>query len=137
MTLALVIFLAFTSLAGVKAEPDLNKRSELALLNADQKLDDARQANRAGKIQALEADLQEIGDSVALCYASLQETHKPPRKSKYYKRAELKISELMRRLNGFQDDVGYDVRANVAAVLMKISNIHDQLISDIMSRKKD
>ena len=31
--------LAFADLAEVKAEPDLNRRSELALMNADEKID--------------------------------------------------------------------------------------------------
>jgi len=136
MTFTLVIFLAFTDIASVKAEPDLNRRAELALLNADQKIDEARQAYMAGNDQAEEAAIQEVEDSVALCYASLGQTHSEPRKSRYYKHAELKVSALMRRLSGFRDEVGFEFRARIETVLTKLSDIHDQLISDIMSRKK-
>ena len=136
MTFTLVIFLAFTDIASVKAEPDLNRRAELALVNADQKLDEARQAYMAGNDHAEEAAIQEVEDSVALCYASLGLTHSEPRKSRYYKHAELKVSALMRRLNGFRDEVGFEFRARIEGVLTKLSDIHDQLISDIMSRKK-
>ncbi len=72
--------------------------------------------------------MQEVAESVALCYASLEQTHGAPRKSKYYKRAELKVSALMRRLNGFRDEVSFDFRPNVEAALKKLSDIHDELI---------
>lgn len=136
MTLALVILLAFADLAAVKAEPDLNRRSELALLNADEKIDEARKAYQAGDQSTEEADIQEVAESVTLSYQSLEKTRSEPRKSKYYKRAELKVSALMRRLSGFRDEVSFDFRPNVEAVLKKLSDIHDQLLSDIMSRKK-
>ncbi len=136
MTFAIVVVLAFADLAAVKAEPDLNRRSELALANAEEKLDAARQAYVAGNDAAEAADIQEVGDSVALCYESLEQARGAPRKSRYYKRAELKTSELMRRLSGFRDDVNYDFRSKVDVVLKRVSDIHDQLLSDIMSKKK-
>jgi hypothetical protein len=136
MTPALLIFLAFADMASVKAEPDLNRRSELALLNADDKLDAARQAYQAGNEAAEEAAIQEVADSVILCYDSLEQAHVAPRKSRYYKRAELKVSALMRRLTGFRDEVGFDFRPKVDVVLKKVSEIHDELLADIMSRKK-
>jgi hypothetical protein len=136
MSFTLVIFLAFADLASVKAEPDLNRRSELALVNADQKLDEARQAYMAGDDRAEEAAIEEVEESVTLCYATLGQTHGEPRKSKYYKHAELRVSALMRRLSGFRDEVGFEFRPKIEAVLTKLSDIHDQLISDIMSRKK-
>jgi hypothetical protein len=134
----LLIFgqLAFADLSTVKAEPDLNRRSELALMNAEQKLDEAREAYQAGKDEAENAAIQEVADSVTLCYATLEETHGEPRKSKYYKRAELRVTTLMRRLSSFRDEVSFELRPRVEAALKKLSDIHDQLISDIMSRKK-
>ncbi|MGB6940800.1 MAG: hypothetical protein WBE37_00220 [Bryobacteraceae bacterium] len=132
----LVVILAFADLAAVKLEPDLNRRSELALTHADEVIDEARQAYEAGNAAAEAADMKEVADAVALCYASLEQTHSAPRKSKYYKRAELKVSALMRRLNGFRDEVSYDFRPNVEVALKKLSDIHDELITDIMSKKK-
>ena len=136
MASALVIFLVFADIAGVKAEPDLNRRSELALMNADEKIDAARQAYQAGNEPAQEAAIQEVAESVELSYDALEQTHSAPRKSKYYKRAELKVSALMRRLSGFRDEVGFEFRPRVEAALKKLSDIHDQLLSDIMSKKK-
>jgi len=128
--------LAFFDLAEVKTEPDLNRRSELALVNADEKIDAARQAYQAGNEAAEDAAIQEVADSVLLSYDALEQTHGAPRKSKYYKRAELKVSALMRRLSGFRDEVSFDFRPRVDAALKKLSDIHDELLSDIMSRKK-
>ena len=136
MSFAFVIFLAFADIASVKTEADPNRRSELALLNADEKIDLARQAYQAGNDGAEEAAIQEVADSVALSYASLEQTHGAPRKSRYYKRAELKVSALMRRLSGFRDEVSFDFRPSVEVALKKLSDIHDELLSDIMSKKK-
>jgi hypothetical protein len=136
VNLALLIFLAFADITSVKTEPDPNRRSEMALVNADAKIDEARQAYQAGNETAEDAAIQEVADSVTLCYASLEQTHGEPRKNRYYKHAELKVSVLMRRLSGFRDEVGFEFRPRVEAVLQKLSDIHDQLISDIMSRRK-
>jgi hypothetical protein len=136
MSYALLIFLAFADIATVKTEPDPNRRSELALLNADEKIDLARQALQAGNEGAEDAAIQEVAESVTLCYSSLEQSHGEPRKSRYYKHAELKISALMRRLNGLRDEAGFEFRPRVEAVMKKLSDVHDQLISDIMSRKK-
>ena len=135
--IAITGMLAFADLAEVKAEPDLNRRSELALINADEKIDQARQAYRAGNEAAEITAIQEVAESVTLCYDSLEKTHGAPRKSRYYKRAELKVSAMMRRLSGFRDEVSFDFRPKVEDVLKRLSDIHDELLSDIMSRRKN
>ena len=136
MAFVLILFFAFADVAAVKSEPDPNRRSELALLSADERIDHARQAYQDGNEAAEAADIQEVAELVTLCYDSLEQTHGAPRKSKYFKRAELKVSALMRRLSGFRDEVSFDFRPRVEVVLKTISDIHDELLSDIMSRKK-
>jgi hypothetical protein len=133
---AFLFLLAFADLAAVKTEPDLNHRSELALLNADEKIDQARQAYQDGNEPVESAAIQEVAESVTVCYEALEKTRSEPRKSKYYKRAELKVSALMRRLSGFRDEVSFDFRPTVEAVLKRLSDIHDELLSDIMSKRK-
>ncbi len=128
--------LAFADIADIKSEPDLNRRSELALMNADEKIDAARQAYQAGNETAEQAAVEEVAESVTVCYQALEKTRSEPRKSKYYKRAELRVSALMRRLSGFRDEVSFDFRPRVEAVLKRLSDIHDELLSDIMSGKK-
>ena len=136
MIWALVLFLAFADLDAIKSEPDLNHRSELALNNAEEKIDAARKAYEAGDNAAEAADVQEVADSVAVCYEALEQSHTQPRKSRYYKRAELRISAMLRRLTALRDEVSFDSRAGVEAALKKLSDIHDEVLSDIMSKKK-
>jgi hypothetical protein len=132
----LALFFAFWDMGAVKAEPDLEKRSELALANADREIDEARKAYGAGDQKAAQAALEEVSDSVVLSYDSLEHSHTAPRRSKYYKRAEQKVQALVRRLSGFRDEVSFDSRQSVERVLNKLSEVHDQLITDIMSKKR-
>jgi hypothetical protein len=132
----LALLIAFGDIAGVKSEPDLEKRSELALANADRVVDEARKAYTDGDQNAVQSALGELADSVGVSYDALEHAHTPPRKSKYYKRAELKVRALIRRLTGFRDEVGFDVRQPVEITIKKLSDIHDQLIADIMSKKR-
>jgi Zn-dependent M28 family amino/carboxypeptidase len=120
----------------VKAEPDLEKRSELALANADHAIDEARQAYNSGNDQAQQAALNEVKEFVEASYDALEHSNKNPRRSKYYKNAEMKVRALMRRLTSFREEVGFETRQSVDAVLKKLSDVHDQLINDVMSKKK-
>jgi hypothetical protein len=126
--------LAF-DIAGVKAEPDLEKRSELALANADRQIDEAREAYRSGDIKKMDAALQELRDSANLSLESLEQAHKKARNNKYYKRAELKIRALLRRLSGLRDEVGVDERKQIEAVRERLQEVHEQVLVSIMSKK--
>jgi len=136
VALLFILMLAFADIAAVKSEPDLEKRSELALANADQGIDDARKAYTAGDEKTATAALDDVASAVEVSYDALEHAHKAPRNSKYYKHAELKVRALMRRLNSFRDEVSFDSRQQVDTVIKKLSDVHDQLIADIMSKKK-
>ena len=136
MTILLALWIAFADIASIQAEPDLEKRSELALAHADAQVDAARQAYGAPDMKAEQAALDEILRSVELSFDALEHTGKTPRKSKYYKRAELKVQALLRRLNTFKDDVGVEDRSSVEVVIRRLQEIHDQLLTEIMSKKK-
>jgi hypothetical protein len=132
----LALLLAAGDIGALKSEPDLEKRSELALTNADRRMDAARKAYEAGEQEAMQAAVGELAESVEVCYDALQHSRTEPHRSKYYKRAELQLKVLIRRLTGFRDEVGFESRASVEAVLKRISDIHDDVIADIMRRKK-
>jgi hypothetical protein len=134
--LTLAVLLAFGDITAVKSEPDLEKRSELALTNAEKNMDEARQAYNGGDDKASQSAIAELEQSVDVCYDSLQNAHTPPRKSKYYKRAELRVRALIRRLTSFRDEVSFDARPRVEDAIKKLSDVHDELITDIMSKKK-
>ena len=135
MSFALALMMLAFDIAGAKAEPDLEKRSELALANADRQVDVARQAYRGGELKKMEAALDELRDSANLSLESLEQAHKKARNNKYYKRAELKIRALLRRLSGLRDEVGLDDRKQVEAVRDRLQEVHEQVLAAIMSKK--
>jgi hypothetical protein len=136
VTLLFILLLAFGDVAALKYEPDLEKRSELALADADQGIDGARKAYSAGDEKSTAAALDEVAMAVDVSYDALTHAHTAPRNSKYYKRAELKVRALIRRLTSFRDEVGFDARQPIENAIKKLSEVHDQLIADIMSKKK-
>lgn len=121
----------------IKSEPNLEKRSDRALENASRAIDTARQAYAAGDMDKTRQGLEEVRASVELSYQSLQETGKNPRRSpKHFKRAELQIREMLRRLRGLEDDFSVDDRALVQKVEQRLQEIHDELLTGIMTKKK-
>jgi hypothetical protein len=130
------LLLAFADIAAVKSEPDLERRSELALANADKDMDAAKQAYSGGDDQGEQQALAELRDLVDVSYDALEHSKQAPRKSKYYKNAELKLTALLRRLNSFRDQVSFESREAVDAVIKRVSDVHDELLAAIMSKKK-
>jgi hypothetical protein len=129
----LILSLAF-DLASIKLEPNLERRSELALMNASAAMDAARDASADDA--KLKAALQELRDSVDLAYQSLVDSGKSARRNpKFFKKAELKTRELMRRLEGLAQAVDADDRVFVESVRDRVSKVHDDLIQDIMQKK--
>src|SRR5579862_4283096 len=109
----LITLLAF-DLAAVRTEPNLERRSDLALDNANAACDAARDAYNAGDAAKTETALDEVEASVDLAYQSLQETGKDARRNpKSFKRAELKTRQLLRRLEGLRDSFAAADRALV------------------------
>jgi hypothetical protein len=132
LMLALVL-----DLNSVKAEPNFERRSELALANANKAIDTAREAYEANDATKMQAALEEIADSVNLSYQSLVDTGKDARRSpKFFKRAELKTGELIRRLDGLRLAVDVESRASLDKVRDRVSEVHDDLLKSIMSKKK-
>lgn len=136
MWLLLTVALAL-DLAGVKAEPNLEKRSELALQYADSAVDAARDAYKRGELDNSRDALGEVRQAVELSYASLVATGKDPRKnSRYFKSAEKSTRGLMRRLESLSQFMSVVDRGMVDPVQHKVAEIHDNLVRGIMGKKK-
>ncbi len=134
--LILVLTLAF-DLTTVQSEPNLEKRSERALDNANVALDEARDDYNSGNYDKSQNELREVRDSVELAYQSLSETGKDPRKDpKFFKRAELRTRELLRRLEGVGQGMSQVDRGTLDKVRERISEVHDNLLNGIMSKRK-
>lgn len=128
---------AASDLDAIKAEPNLEKRSDRALQYAGSQFEAAAAAYSAGDFKNSMAALDEVLAAVELSHASLQETGKSPRRSpKHFKRAEVRTRELGRKLRDFSESVSYEDRAAVEKVRKRVQEIHDELLEGIMSKGK-
>ncbi len=132
---ALLILMLAADLNSVKNEPNLEHRSEMALDYANQSIDAARDAYNAGDVAKMQAALAQVSDAVDVSYEALSETGKNPRNNKYFKRAELRTRELVRRLDGLAQTVNFEDREPVSKVRDHVADVRDNLLKGIMSKK--
>ncbi|HYW42838.1 MAG TPA: hypothetical protein VE959_08280 [Bryobacteraceae bacterium] len=139
---ALAVWLALAGsgradLKRARAEPNLEKRSQLALENARAQYQAARAAYEKGDNDQTAAAIAEIQESVELADASLKETHKDPRRSpKWFKKAEIETRDLLRKLDAFQQEMGFAERPMLEKVKASIQEIHDELLLGLMEGKR-
>ena len=120
-----------------KNEPNLEKRSRLALANADQEVSEAREAYAVQNMKATESKLGEVRESVELAQAALIASGKKPGKSPGpYKYAETKSRELLRRLEGLKQEMDLADRAVIEPVQNRVQEIHDAWLDGILTHAK-
>lgn len=137
MMVLVLVGAARAELDEVRREPNLEKRSKLALENADAALKAAREGYRAGDTMDTTMKINEVIESVDLAYNSLTETGKNPRKSpKYFKQAEMQTRELSRKLDDFQHEMSYTDRPSLDKVKLRVQEVHDELLTGLMEGKK-
>ncbi|HUB32405.1 MAG TPA: hypothetical protein VMA31_05225 [Bryobacteraceae bacterium] len=119
-----------------QAEPNLDKRSKLALESADTAFETMKAAYEKGENTQVAAAATEIQQSVELAYTSLTQTGKDPRKSpKWFKRAEIQTRDLLRRLDSFQHDMSFGDRSMLDSVKTSVQQVHDNLLMGLMEGK--
>jgi hypothetical protein len=116
--------------AEVKNEHNPVKRFDIAIDLADQSVDHARSAYKGGDQKLAETELDLVAVLADDCLHSAEEVHK----SKYWKKAELKIAALRRRVNSLTDDLGYDQRDKAKELSEHLDSIHDKLLSGVMGK---
>ena len=139
VSLGVILLLAGTlraSLQEAKAEPNLEKRSKLALDNAEQALTEARAAYAKGDNAQVEARATEIRESVELAETSLHQTGKNPRKSPGFKHAEIVTRGLLRRLDSFQQEMSAADRPMLDGVKGEVQQAHDHLLLGVLGSKE-
>jgi hypothetical protein len=123
--------------ATIRVEPRLERRSELAMEHALATVDRAREAWRASRDDEFRRTLEEVRDASELSYQSLVDTGKAARRHpKYFKRAEKNLRALMKKLEALQQEVAVESRPAVEEVRKRASDLHDQIVLDIMTKKK-
>jgi hypothetical protein len=124
-------------LASIQQEPNLERRSQLAMDYAGTALDAARTAYQSSDLEKTKTSLSEVGAAVDLAYDSLQQTGKDVRRdSKFFKRAELSTRQLLRRIEGVAESMSFEDRAAAEKVRDRVAAIHDELLQGIMAKRK-
>jgi hypothetical protein len=123
-------------IASVRAEPNLERRSQLAIDGAESSLAAAKQSYDEGRMDSFRQKVQEVGELAELSYTSLEKTGKRARRSpKWFKRAEQRLLVLIRKVDSLEKDVSIEDRDLVSAVKKRVSEVHDSLLHDIMTKK--
>ena len=121
----------------VRAEPNLEKRSVLAIDNAVAALKEARAAYNAGDLAKVGAKAREIEESVDLANAALEKTGKDPRRSpKWFKHAEIQSNELLRSIEALEHDMSVEDRAILEKTKERVQQVHDILLAGLMGGKR-
>ncbi len=124
-------------LASIRQEPNLERRSQLAMDYANAALDTAHNQYQAGDTAKTEATLGDVGASVDLAYQALLDTGKEARRDpKFFKRTELATRQLLRRIEGMAESMSYQDRPVAEKLRDRVAAIHDDLLKAIMSKKK-
>lgn len=138
-TLLEVGLLAITSVATLqgqsfqdelKSEHDPARRSEMALAYADTAFDNAREFYNKGLVHKGDAQLEDMTNALNECVTSLEVAHK----AKFYKKAELRVAYLQRRMKGLLDDIEAQQRGWAEYTERKLDEIHDKLLDGVMRK---
>ena len=139
------LFLTLTGLAGaqeltwdaVKAEPEPEKQSRMALELAQAGVDGVVEAYRQGLPEQARAMLARIGEAVELSLTALEATGKDARnRPKHFKRAEIATRKLARSLQSAQRQLIYDEREDLEPVIQRIEEINGEILSQIMQTRR-
>lgn len=114
----------------LQAEHDPGKRSELALTMADTAFDNARDFYTKGDIDKGDAQLEDMTTALNECVVSLSVA----RKAKFYKKAELRVAYLQRRMQGLLDDIDVQRRGWAEQTQRRLDEIHDRLLEGVMKK---
>ena len=90
-----------------------------------------------GENQQVAEAIAEVEESVNLTYASLKATGKDARRSpKWFKRAEIEMRVLLRKLDTFRDSMAFADRALMGTVRATVQQVHDDVLNQLMQGKK-
>lgn len=117
-------------LKDLKAEPNPAKRADKALGFADEAFASADELYNKGDVHEGDAQLDYMTRALQECVQSLQAAHKPY----LYKKAELRVALLQRKLNGMMDDIGTEQRGWAEYTSRKLDEIHDVLLEGVMRK---
>jgi len=111
-------------------EHDPARRSEKALVLADSAFDNARDFYNKGEVRKGDAQLENMTNALNFCVESLQQA----KKAKYYKKAELNVALLQRRLTSLLENIDVQERGWAEQTDRTLEQIHDKLLAGVMKK---
>jgi hypothetical protein len=121
---------AQTFLAEINSEHDPAKRAELALSFADESFDTAKVHYRKGDIHQGDVALENMTSALNACVESVAAANK----AKFYKKAEMKVAFLQRRLSGLMEDLSITERGWAEQTARRVEEIHSKLLDGVMRK---
>ena len=137
MPFLLFLLLSSLDIESVRNEPNLERRAELALENANAAIDKAKQFAADAQYDKLHLAVVEVQESVELCHESLAATGKDPRKNtRQFKKVEMRIHQLTRRLRGFAGEVSVEDKPVIERAANRLDEINDEIVTGIFTKRK-
>ena len=130
VVLSALCLAAQSPLETIKSEPNPGRRAEKALSFAESQFDSAKAAYGKGEVHAGDAALDTMYQALEETVSSLAKA----RKSRLYKRAELRVAYLQRRLAGLLDDLSINDRGWAEQINRQLAGIHDKLLEGAMRK---
>ena len=117
-------------LAELKLEHDPGRRAEMALSFADESFDSAKTNYHKGEIHDGDVALDNMTSALNACAESVAVTNK----TKFYKKAEMKVAMLQRRLAGLMEDLSVTERGWAEQTARRVEEIHEKLLDGVMRK---
>jgi hypothetical protein len=117
-------------LAELKSEHDPGRRAEMALSFADESFDTAKTNYHKGDIHQGDVALENMTSALNACVESVAAANK----AKFYKKAEMKVAMLQRRLSGLTEDLSVTERGWAEQTARRVEEIHDKLLDGVMRK---
>ena len=117
-------------LAELNAERDPNRRADMALAFAFDAFDSARDGYLRGNTEQGDSQLDNMTKALNVCVDSLEATHK----SRSFKKPELRVSYLQRRMKALLDDIELPRRGWAEQMSRKLDEIHDKLLAGALRK---
>jgi len=117
-------------LAELKLERDPAKRADLALSFADESFDSAKTNYHKGEIHDGDVALENMTAALNACVESVAAENK----AKFYKKAEMNVALLQRRLSGLMDDLSITERGWADQTARRMEEIHSKLLDGVMRK---
>jgi hypothetical protein len=114
----------------LRDEHDPGKRSEKLLETAEAAFDAARSAYAKDDVRTGDAQLDEMMAALQNCVSTLNTVHK----SRLYKKAEMRVASLQRRLQSLLDEISITQRGWAEQTGRKLEEIHDKLLEGAMKK---